>query len=167
MAFRRWVSLLALLLVACSGDPGTGPVDVKWDRDACERCRMVLSDRNHSAQVRGGPAEKRARIYTFDDIGCAVIWLDEQPWKDDPRTEIWVNDHRNGQWIDARKAWYVTGNETPMQYGLSAQSEPVPGALDYARAKEHVYEVEARYNIHGGNLDDYHATEKAPEGTPK
>ncbi len=54
-----WLAVgLVLLLAACSGDPGTGPKDVRWDRDACERCRMVLSDRNFSAQIRYFPRGK-------------------------------------------------------------------------------------------------------------
>lgn len=152
MARTLFWAVLALLLAACSGDPGTGPVDIKWDRDACERCRMVLSDRNHSAQIRGGPEGGKSRIYGFDDIGCAVIWLDQQPWKDSPAVEIWVNDHRDGEWIDARKAWYVDGKITPMAYGLGAQDEPAEGALTYEEARERIYEVEERYNTHEEHL---------------
>ena len=33
-----------------------------------------------------------------------------------------------------------------MQYGLGAQTEPLPGALDFAAAKSHILEVEARFN---------------------
>ena len=56
----RLAALLVLLtLVGCSGEPETGPAKVTWDRDACERCRMVLSDRHHAAQVRVPPGEGR------------------------------------------------------------------------------------------------------------
>lgn len=143
---------LAVLLPACGG-PDTGPAEVHWDRDTCERCMMVLSDRNHSAQVRGGPAGERARIYKFDDIGCAVLWLDKQPWGEDPATEVWVTDHRDGRWIDARQAYYVTGQETPMDYGLGAQDEPVDGALDYAEAQAHIREVEERFSDQGVDIE--------------
>lgn len=145
--------LFSIWLAGCGGDPGTGPVEVKWDRAACDRCRMVLSDRNHSAQVRVKEATGRSRVYLFDDIGCAVIWLDDKPWRDDPATEVWVNDWRTGDWIDARTASYLTGQETPMQYGLGAQPESADGVLDYAGAKAHIFEIERRYNVHGGQLD--------------
>jgi copper chaperone NosL len=146
-------ALLALMLLlgglpglsGCS-DSGTGPAAVQWDRIACERCRMVLSARNYSAQVRAFVAENKSTPHFFDDIGCAVIWLEKQPWQKDPRTEIWVNDWRNGTWIDARKAYYLKGKETPMQYGLGAQAEPTPDALDFAAAKAHIFAVEARFN---------------------
>lgn len=147
------VFLAALVLGGCSGDTGTGPVEVKWDRDTCERCRMVLSDRLHSAQVRGGPAGEKARVYKFDDFGCAVLWLEQQPWKDSAATEFWVADHRTGAWIDARSAFYVTGHTTSMEYGLGAQTDPAAGALSYAQAEAHVQDVEARFNVHGGHLE--------------
>lgn len=146
--------LLALLLAACSGDPGTGPVDVKWDRDTCARCNMVLSDRGHAAQIRHVPTDGgRGEVRLFDDFGCAVLWLDQQPWRDAPGVELWVTDYRDGRWIDARTAHYVTGRVTPMQYGLGARAEPDSQALDFDGARAHVYRVERTFNIHGGNLD--------------
>ena len=154
---HRALLLLCLtsLLAGCSPDSGSGPVEVTWDRDACERCRMVLSDRLHAAQVRGGPAGEPARVYKFDDLGCAVVWLKDKPWADAPATEIWVNDHRSGQWIDARHAHYLTGQVTPMGYGLGAQTDPAEGALDFARAKAHIFEVEGRFNVHGAHLNQH------------
>ena len=151
---KRLLPLLLLLaLLGCSGDPGTGPVEVKWDRDACERCRMVLSDRQHSAEIRYYPAGKsRSTVAKFDDIGCASLWLDEQPFRDDPRTEIWVTDHRSGDWIDARTATYVSGKLTPMEYGLGAQRDAVEGGLSFAQARERFAQVEERFNIHGVHL---------------
>jgi len=158
--YRYWPILalvsVALLSLGGCGDPGTGPVDVKWDRVICERCRMVLSDRNHSAQVRVQVPDGRSRVYFFDDIGCAVIWLEDKAWRDGPATEIWVTDWRSGEWIDARTATWITGRVTPMEYGLGAQSEPAADGLDYAQAKEHIFEVERRFNVHGGQLDGDH-----------
>jgi copper chaperone NosL len=149
---QRISSLLVLIMLvaSCSRTTDTGPVAVRWDKDTCERCAMVVSDRHFSAQIRGGPAEKKTRVYKFDDIGCAVIWLDKQAWKADPRTEIWVNDFRNGKWIDARQASFVTGKVTPMGYGLGAQAEKVEGALNFAAAREHIYQVESSEHKHKG-----------------
>ena len=150
-AIRPYVFLLVLLfLAACSGKPDTGPEKVRWDGDTCVRCAMAVSDRHYAAQIRGGVPVQKTKVYKFDDIGCAVIWLDEQPWKDNPAVEIWVTDFRSGDWIDARKAWYMPDKITPMAYGLGAQPEQQQGALDFTQAKAHVYKVEEKYNIHGG-----------------
>ncbi|WJW75962.1 hypothetical protein QVG61_02410 [Thiohalobacter sp. IOR34] len=152
-AFRiLLLAALGGLLLACSRGPETGPVEVKWDRDTCDRCRMVLSDRFHAAQIRSGPDRK---VYKFDDIGGAMLWLEDQPWKDDPATEIWVTDRRDGRWIDGRSATYVDGDVTPMEFGIGAQAEPVEGGMSYQQARQLVLERERRYNAPGANLEEH------------
>jgi len=149
---RRFLGLLLIsfLLSGCSGEDATGPGEVRWDRETCTRCGMTIGDRHSAAQVRGGPAGQHTRLYLFDDIGCAVIWLEGQSWADDPRTEIWVTDHRDGRWIDARQASYITGIRTSMSYGLGAQREPATDGMDFSRAREVIHEIERREHIHGG-----------------
>lgn len=144
------LSFLLLLLLGACGKPQTGAVEPHWDRDTCERCRMVLSDRFHSAQVRYRDDSGRSRVRLFDDIGCAIVWLQDQPWRDAPTTEIWVNDHRSGEWIDARKAFYVSGHNTSMEYGLGAQSDAATGGMDFAAARRHVLEKERRNHARHG-----------------
>jgi len=143
-----FVVLLVLFLSACSKEQTTGPGEIRWDREICARCAMAISDPKYSAQVRGGKPGKKTKLYKFDDVGCAIIWLDDQNWKDDPRTEIWVNDYRTGKWINAKTAWYVKIKNTPMDYGLGAQTEKVAGALNFEQAREHIYKVEERFNQH-------------------
>jgi len=142
--------LLASVLSGCSGEDATGPGEVRWDRETCTRCGMAIGDRHSAAQVRGGPTGQHTRLYLFDDIGCAVIWLAGQSWQDDPRTEIWVTDHRDGHWIDARQASYIKGIRTSMAYGLGAQQEPAADGMDFATAREYIQMIEQREHIHGG-----------------
>lgn len=142
----RLVSIMMFALSGCS-ENASGPVEVKWDRDACERCRMVLSDRRHAAQIRGGPAGERARVYKFDDIGGAIVWLEGKSWKDDPRTEFWVTDHRDGHWIDARKASYLSGQMTPMDFGYGAQDEAADGGVGYRQVRSYILEREAKRQV--------------------
>ena len=139
----------SLVLFACSGESETGPVEVKWDQNNCERCRMMLSDRNFAAQIRYFPEAKRSRVVKFDDIGCAALWLKDQQWKNDPKTQIWVTDHRTGEWIDARTATYIRKNNSPMGYDLGAQAEVDPDGLNFSEAKQHIEEVENKFNVHG------------------
>lgn len=142
--------LIAGILVSCGKEQTTGAVEIRWDRETCARCAMAVSDRKFSAQVRGGRADKPSKVYKFDDLGCAVIWLDKQNWRDDERTEVWVTDYENGQWIDARSAWYVKLQGTPMDYGLGAQLSKAGGALSYDEASTHIYSVEEKFHVHGG-----------------
>lgn len=149
MLFRVILLLSVLILSACSGDSDLGPIEVKWDRDACERCRMVLSDPHFAAQIRYFPEGKRSKVSKFDDIGCAVLWLKGKPWESDNKTEIWVADYRSGEWIDARTATYVPRKTTPMEYGLGAQSETLPSGLSFRQAIEHIEDIERRFHVHG------------------
>lgn len=151
MLARTWLSLSLLLMTACTQEPATGPGEVRWDRETCTRCNMAVGDRSFAAQIRGAAAGDKTRLYKFDDIGCAVIWLHQQPWQDDSRTEIWVKDHRNGEWIDARNAFYITGKISPMNYGLGAQAEATDTALDYTRAVAHIIRAEQEQHQHGGH----------------
>jgi hypothetical protein len=118
---------LFLLIIACKGgNEEQLPVDFVWDREACEECKMALSDPHYSAQV----IDPNGRAYYFDDIGCAILWLRRQPWKDKART--WVNDAKTTDWIEAKKASWISGDpQTPMGYGFAATLSPVENALDY------------------------------------
>ena len=148
-----WFAAISLLFIsACSNEPETGPGKVRWDRDTCERCVMTVSDPNFSAQIRGGPVGEKHKLVKFDDLGCAIIWLDQQSWKDNPAIEIWVNQRQTGDWIDARQAYYVKDQLTPMNYGLGAQPEAAPDAMDFTRAREHIYKIEEELNLHGGAI---------------
>ena len=157
---RILLIIFVALLAGCSAEPQTGPGEVRWDREICVRCAMAVSDPSYSAQVRGGPAGGKSKLYKFDDIGCAVLWLEQQPWKDDAATELWVNSHLDGEWIDARSAWYVTGKLTPMDYGLGAQRDKTDNSIDFTQAVERIHEKEQQLNIHA------HAPISTPQSTP-
>ncbi|MCP3687208.1 MAG: hypothetical protein GY784_02235 [Gammaproteobacteria bacterium] len=142
------IILLVMLLCACSGEPETGPEQVNWNRDACDHCRMMISEPDFAAQVRYFKDDNKSKVATFDDIGCAVVWLQESPWSNDERTEIWVVDHRSKEWIDARTATFIPNRKTPMNYGLGVQSDPVEGGLTFAQAVEHVNKTESQNQVH-------------------
>ena len=128
------VPLAGSLLTACGpDDPNTGPVEVKWDRDPCERCNMVLSDRHYAAQIR----DPQKVPHKFDDFGCAIIVMRDKGWPED-QIEFWVTDFKTGQWINAFKARYFGGKMTPMGYGLGATTIPNPGDMSYEEAKQNV-----------------------------
>lgn len=112
--------LMALFVCGCDTKIDLNPRKIHWDRDMCERCKMVLSDRKFSAQVINPDNGKN---YVFDDIGCVILWFKENSitWND--KAVIWVNDAKTGEWIDARKAFYDTLNITPMAYGFGAHAK--------------------------------------------
>ena len=123
---------LFILIIACKGgNEEQLPVDFVWDRVACQECKMALSDPHYSAQV----IDPDGSAYYFDDIGCAILWLRRQPWKNKART--WVNDVKTTDWIEAKKANWISGDpQTPMGYGFAATLSPVENALDYETVKK-------------------------------
>lgn len=116
--------LLATLALGCT-QSGDGPARIVWDRDTCKACSMVISDPHFAAQVRGGPKQQ---VFKFDDLGCAMKWLDEQPWADEPATKVWVARHADGEWLDGKTAHYVAGKTSPMGFNFSAVDGTEPGA---------------------------------------
>ena len=135
----RRLLALGLLVAACGPGKATGPVEVAWDRDSCERCFMAISDPRFAAQIRSGAS---VGVTQFDDLGCASLWLDEHRHEAGDRLEVWVRDLRGERWLDATAARYVPGVRTPMNYGFGASAEPVEGALDWAEVRERIREVD-------------------------
>jgi len=135
--------LLAIVMFStggCSSKKSTDgkPAVMHWDRDMCERCKMAVSERKYAVQVIN-PAN--GKVYKFDDIGCAVLWFDEEhiSWKD--RAIIWITDARTGEWIDARKAKFTDDSITPMAYGFAAFTDKTFPAGHKAHTLQEVAET--------------------------
>lgn len=133
---------LAVLLSACgkSSNWPEGMVPIKWDRDACPRCNMIISDRRFAVEMVG---REKNMVIKFDDIGCAVFWMRDKaaqyPWMAEASTRIWVADvhSKEPRWLDARSAWYAT-KTSPMGYNFGAMPQPEAGASDFQTMSQHV-----------------------------
>ena len=140
---------LAVAAAGCGSEAGKWPAGmqpIKWDRDTCVRCNMVISDPRFAAEMRGGEGGKdKDAAFKFDDIGCLVFWLRDKaaqhPWMSDPATRMWVadvNDMHGGTWHDPRRAHYLGGRLSPMGYNFAAVGEAVPQSLTFAQMREQV-----------------------------
>ncbi len=109
--------LLSVIVFGCNKTVNTEPKKVTYDRDLCERCKMQLVDRYHSAQIVN---PEDGKSYPFDDLGCAVLWLDETTpaWKD--KALIYITDGKDGSWVEHKNAYYAEGYNTPMSFGIAA-----------------------------------------------
>lgn len=140
MKRRRFIASLPLVALSCSqlgchGEPVSGPVDIKWDRETDPRCSMVISDKRFAAQIRD-PAGK---VWKFDDIGCAMFWLAQQSFTEDsPKSEYWVADYQGGAWLDARQANYLAGKKSPMGYHFAALAAADAGTITYREMKQQI-----------------------------
>jgi len=131
--FFRRVSAFALLplgagvLSACSKHE---PMKLDEGQAECPVCRMKITARPFAAQIR----DKTGAYHFFDDFGCAVHWIKAQQL---PEHELsfWVIDYKGGYWIDAKRAVYQQGPQSPHGFNLAASTIPQTGELDYAAAK--------------------------------
>jgi len=128
---------LGLFFSACDSSVDTGVKEVKFDREVCERCKMIISDRNYAVQIVNPTDGKR---YYHDDIGCAILWFKENQLSWEKDAIIYVTDAKTGKWIDAQKAFWTYGAVTPMDFGFSAYAEKQMDIenYDFAYAKEKI-----------------------------
>lgn len=130
---------IGVFFVACDSKIDTSAKEVKFDREVCERCKMIISDRNYAVQIVNKTNGKR---YYFDDIGCTISWFKEENinWNND--AIIYVTDAKTGKWIDARKAFWTYGAVTPMNFGFSAYEEKQTDIEnhDYAYVEQKILE---------------------------
>jgi nitrous oxide reductase accessory protein NosL len=130
---------LALLPACARARDPRGLVDIKWGRDTCAHCGMALSDRRFAAQAIGSRAMDH---WVFDDVGCAVAWLEARPAAQADTLQLWVAalDSRAEamQWLDARSAHYLAGRASPMGYNFGAVAAAQPDSLTFAALRERV-----------------------------
>ena len=122
-------AMAALLLLACSS--GDGPSPIAFDREACAHCRMLISEARFAAQLETQDGE----VLSFDDPGCLMALLAARS----PQLKaLWFHHHREDRWLAGEEAAFVTGERTPMGYGLAAVAAGTPGALTLAQARARV-----------------------------
>lgn len=128
------VALGTVALGGCS-DHGRGPVAIRWGKEYCDYCGMIVDDPRFAGQIR---QKAGGKVYKFDDFGDGVLWLAKQSWADSPEVEFWVGDVEKGTWLDGRTAWYLPGKKSPMAHNMGAVSEQRPEALSFAEMKQRV-----------------------------
>jgi copper chaperone NosL len=125
---KKFTFLIGILLLisACNGKADFKPKAINFDRDACYVCRMGLTDQRFNVQAINEFGEVR----WYDDIGCLAEDMRAKDqwdkWKGS-QVKIWIGDaskkNEASNWIDAEKAYYDYGKDTPMGYGYSAYKD--------------------------------------------
>jgi len=98
-------------------------------------CKMTIRTQKHSAQV----AFANHKTYFFDDVGCMVLWLHQQPKNNIPK-KLWAFSEDTNRWIDATKACYKTGVHTTMHYGYGAFEKRGNECLTFDEVKQSIVE---------------------------
>lgn len=127
------ILLVFFATAGCFKDKGSEPKSVVWDRETCVQCMMMLSSRPHAAQISADDG----RTYFFDDVGCAVQWLNDQ--KKLKAVNFWVTDVETKKWIEAEKSHWQHGKfHTPMGHGFSATKKKSENSIGFAEVKTRV-----------------------------
>jgi len=117
------------LALRLSGRPPEAAVEPVWDRTACARCRMLLSDPDYASQLH----LRDGRVLHFDDPGCLLAYLTEEG----PEVHrAWFHAAGGAGWIAGDEVAFerVEPSRTPMGYGLAAARRGTPATLEFERA---------------------------------
>jgi nitrous oxide reductase accessory protein NosL len=123
---RNRFSLLGLVLAlavvagACAAAEAAGPPDIKYGRDICIQCGMIVSEEKFAAAYTTPDGEKLA----FDDTGDLLVYQRSTGHSIDP-IEAWVHDFETEEWITVADAFFVPTQSvtTPMGHGLISFSD--------------------------------------------
>lgn len=118
MKRHRWAGLViavAVVATACGTADASGPPEIRYGRDICVECNMIISEQRFAAAYRlaDGTAKK------FDDVGDMVIHLDRTG--DEP-TDTWVHDFNTEEWVEATAAYFVPTRSVASPMGHSILS---------------------------------------------
>jgi copper chaperone NosL len=112
---------------------------IKWDRDTCVRCNMVISDRASPPRCaaarrmsRSSSTTSAARLLAARQGGAAS--LDGRPGH-----ALWVADAADmggATWLDARKAHYLGGGSRRWATTSPPYADAVPQQPDFRRRCE-------------------------------
>lgn len=98
------------------GSKPTGDPQVRYGKETCARCGMIISDERFAAAWRQQDGDETH----FDDVGCMVaLSLTNTPG---PGTAYYVRAFDADAWLDAPSAAYAVapGIKSPMAYDIAA-----------------------------------------------
>jgi copper chaperone NosL len=96
----------------------SGPQPIAYGADACDYCRMQISDRRYGAEI----VTKTGKVNRFDSIECLTEFY-RQAIRAGDLASVWVADYRHpGTLIPATTARYLDlgAGHSPMGRGLIA-----------------------------------------------
>lgn len=120
------LTLATLPLVACRRERTLTPPEIRYGRDSCAECGMIVSEARFAAAATTADGE----TLVFDDIGCLLRYRQKQApqW-----AAVWVHDYQGEEWLRAEDAWYLvsTAVRSPMGWGIASFAQE-----DAARARQ-------------------------------
>lgn len=117
-----------VVLAACS----RGPQPIAYGSDACESCRMTISDQRFGAEL----VTTKGKVRKFDSVECMAQYYLTAEAQGAVRS-VWVTDFRRpGTFVPAERAKFVRAKgeiSSPMGVGLFAFAPDVDVAAEAQR----------------------------------
>ena len=134
MKIKLALLVLFMFLISCSDKPDDGPVNIYYGEDICERCKMIISEKDFASQYQ----LSNGKSVKFDDLGCMIHYMDEEDNLN--ISSVYVMDYSSKEWIDGQDAYYIWSQNitTPMGHGILALK-------DSKKAKELAEKEKGKY----------------------
>jgi copper chaperone NosL len=114
-AGARAAAAAASLLVACS----TGPRPIEFGTDACDYCRMTISDERYGSEI----VTRKGRVYTYDAVECMVSAVLSGAVEEESVGQYLTVDYaRPTELVDATTAVYLHSSELRSPMGMNLTS---------------------------------------------
>ena len=147
MTRRRFLYTAAALAVGGAAAPAVwallarapvenGPPAIRYGRDRCDACGMIIGAPPFAAASREG-----AVVHRYDDIGC--LMTHSSAALASGRARGFVHDMVSETWIDPGAATFVRTAEiqTPMGFGLAAYADAGAARAAYPKASMMTFEA--------------------------
>ncbi|GAB1462119.1 nitrous oxide reductase accessory protein NosL [Pedobacter sp.] len=151
---KNTISILltvVLFFISCGNE---GPEPINYNRDACEFCKMTISESRFAAQL----ITVKGRVYKFDDLQCLLQY--DQTNKEVPVKNYYIaNFSANKALIDAKSAYFVKSEtlRSPMGGNVAAFAEQKTAAAYASKNQTDIVEWKDLNNTvqtEGGNKHD-------------
>jgi len=117
LSYLALALLLGLTLACGSGAPQDRPPDIRYGKDICDECRMIINEPRFSA----GYITAKGAVRRFDDIGDLLAYHAKHG---EEVSAFWVHDYETEEWIRAESSVFVVADParlpTPMGHGVVA-----------------------------------------------
>lgn len=107
--------ILSFVFFSCS----SGPQEIRYGKDDCQHCKMTIMDEKFGSEI----LNTKGKAYKFDDIGCAVQYLNAGNIKKEEIKKIYVVDFlKTKQLIPLEEARFLVSEQikAPMASKLAA-----------------------------------------------
>jgi nitrous oxide reductase accessory protein NosL len=114
------IAAAGLALSACAG-AAAGPPEIRYGRDVCVQCNMIISEVGHAAAYRLDDGTERL----FDGVGEMLVYGSAHA--ELAAADAWVHDYLAEEWVRAVDAFFVPTESvaSPMGHGIFAFSDRV------------------------------------------